>query len=588
MGLLGPSGSGKTTLMRSIAGLQKIQSGEIEVLGRPAAHKELRHEIGYSTQSASVYSDLTCIENIEFFASLYFENEKSPQQILDEVGLTPNQHQMAESLSGGERARLALATTLVGSPQLLILDEPTVGLDPVLRVALWQLFAGLAAQGKTLLVSSHVMDEADSCEQLVLLRNGEVLAEGTPIELRAETGMHRMDDVFISLIGKAEFIGGYAMAFGIASLLQATAVSSYAIWVLGLRIAGLQITLIYAAILDALIGLAIGLAVSTFAKTEFIHSQATDQKYWRHDVIAGVTVGIVALPLALAFGITTGAGARAGLITAIYAGLIAAIFGGSNFQVSGPTGAMTVVLIPIVLKYGTASLAPLGLAAGLLVVVMGFTHCGALIKRVPWPVMEGFTLGIALSRLGELFVVQFPLVHIPASFVSIIVATLLVPIFSIHTPLIGNLPRSLYAHVALSKSHIGMSALFVGAVEIALLAAIESLLSARVADQMAHIHESAVSYKPNRELIGQGLATMVSSMVGGMPATGAIARTSVNVRSKAQSRISSITHAAFLLLVVLVLNPVIAHIPTAALGAVLIGQLAWMQRPYLSLQYLLS
>ena len=201
MGLLGPSGSGKTTLMRSIAGLQKIQSGEIEVLGRPAAHKELRHEIGYSTQSASVYSDLTCIENIEFFASLYSENEKSPQQILDEVGLTPNQHQMAESLSGGERARLALATTLVGSPQLLILDEPTVGLDPVLRVALWQLFAGLAAQGKTLLVSSHVMDEADSCEQLVLLRNGEVLAEGTPIELRAETGMHRMDDVFISLIG---------------------------------------------------------------------------------------------------------------------------------------------------------------------------------------------------------------------------------------------------------------------------------------------------------------------------------------------------------------------------------------------------
>jgi ABC-2 type transport system ATP-binding protein len=202
MGLLGPSGSGKTTLMRSIAGLQRIESGEIEVLGRPAAHKALRHEIGYSTQSASVYSDLTCIENIEFFAALYSMNEKSPTQILDEVDLSRNAHQMASSLSGGERARLALATTLVGSPQLLILDEPTVGLDPVLRVQLWQLFTALAEQGKTLLVSSHVMDEADSCQQLILLRNGEVLAQGTPEELRERSGKNRMDDVFISLIGE--------------------------------------------------------------------------------------------------------------------------------------------------------------------------------------------------------------------------------------------------------------------------------------------------------------------------------------------------------------------------------------------------
>ena len=202
MGLLGPSGSGKTTLMRSIAGLQRIEGGEITVLDRRAASKELRHQIGYSTQSASVYSDLTCIENIEFFASLYSENEKSPSQILDEVDLSRNAHQMAESLSGGERARLALATTLVGSPQLLILDEPTVGLDPVLRVQLWKLFSALAEQGKTLLVSSHVMDEADSCQQLILLRNGEILAQGTPGELRARTGKGRMDDVFISLIGE--------------------------------------------------------------------------------------------------------------------------------------------------------------------------------------------------------------------------------------------------------------------------------------------------------------------------------------------------------------------------------------------------
>ncbi len=346
-------------------------------------------------------------------------------------------------------------------------------------------------------------------------------------------------------------------------------------------------------------------------------------KVWRHDVIAGITVGIVALPLALAFGITTGAGARAGLITAIFAGFIAAIFGGSNYQVSGPTGAMTVVLIPIVIKYGTASLAPLGLLAGAMVILMGVTHCGGLIKRVPWPVMEGFTLGIALviamqqlpsvlatrsvsgpntlvtawrtvraaiaagvhwSSLLILIItllVKFAYpkisrslkikIHIPASFVAIIFATLLVATFSIRTPLIGNLPRSLYVHVSLSASHIGTSALFIGAIQIALLAAIESLLSARVADQMVHIHESAQSYKPNRELVGQGFATMVSAMVGGMPATGAIARTSVNIRSKAASRISAITHAAFLLLVVLVLNPVIVHIPTAALGAVLIG-----------------
>ena len=352
---------------------------------------------------------------------------------------------------------------------------------------------------------------------------------------------------------------------------------------------------------------------------------------WRHDVVAGITVGIVALPLALAFGITTGAGAQAGLITAIYAGFIAAVFGGSNYQVSGPTGAMTVILVPIVMKYGVAALVPLGLFAGLLVVIMGATHCGGLIKRVPWPVMEGFTLGIALvialqqlpsalasttiggrntlitawrtikyavsagTHWSSLFVVVLTLIvkftypklsralkvriHIPASFVSIVVMSFVVGIFAIKTPLIGNLPRSLIAHASLSESHIGWYALTVGAVEIALLAAIESLLSARVADQMVHIHESAEGYKPNRELVGQGLASMVSAMVGGMPATGAIARTSVNIRSKGQSRIAAISHAFFLLLVVLVLNPVMAHIPTATLGAVLIGTSYRIARP---------
>ena len=203
MGLLGPSGSGKTTLMRAMAGLQVIESGQIRVLDLPAGSKALRHKIAYSTQSASVYSDLTCIENIKYFASLYDHNEKTPEQILQDVDLTSNAKQMAGSLSGGERARLALATTLVGAPELLILDEPTVGLDPVLRVQLWRLFNKLADQGKTLLVSSHVMDEADSCHDLILLRNGRVLAQGTPAALRARTGKSRMDEVFIDLIEEA-------------------------------------------------------------------------------------------------------------------------------------------------------------------------------------------------------------------------------------------------------------------------------------------------------------------------------------------------------------------------------------------------
>ena len=202
-GLLGPSGSGKTTLMRSIVGLQRLTSGEIRVLDLPAASKPLRELIGYSTQNASVYSDLTCIENIRFFSSLHAHNEKSPEKILEEVDLTRKSDQLADSLSGGEQARLALATTLVGSPELLILDEPTVGLDPILRVQLWKLFNSLADQGKTLLVSSHVMDEADYCHQLILLREGHVLAQGTPTELRSQTGETNMSEVFIASIGVA-------------------------------------------------------------------------------------------------------------------------------------------------------------------------------------------------------------------------------------------------------------------------------------------------------------------------------------------------------------------------------------------------
>jgi ABC-2 type transport system ATP-binding protein len=197
---MGPSGSGKTTLMRTIAGLQKYQHGEVKVLEESPGNKRLRSLISYSTQSASVYSDLTVYENLKYFASLHQINEKSISQILSEVDLEKNRDQLARALSGGERYRLALATTLVGSPQLLILDEPTVGLDPVLRNQLWGLFRNLASQGKTLLISSHVMEEANMCDDLILMRNGEILAHATPKQLREQTGLIDMSEIFVRLV----------------------------------------------------------------------------------------------------------------------------------------------------------------------------------------------------------------------------------------------------------------------------------------------------------------------------------------------------------------------------------------------------
>ncbi len=201
-GLLGPSGSGKTTILRSIVGVQEIQDGSITVLGRPAGSKDLRKRIGYFTQSASIYTDLTCIENLRFFAQILGQLEISIDEVLELVDLTKNRKQLAASLSGGERARLALATALLGNPELLILDEPTVGLDPVLRRDLWVLFHELASKGKTLLISSHVMDEADRCDSLILLRDGRVLASGTPPALKSEAGTDDMETVFISLVEK--------------------------------------------------------------------------------------------------------------------------------------------------------------------------------------------------------------------------------------------------------------------------------------------------------------------------------------------------------------------------------------------------
>lgn len=202
VGLLGPSGSGKTTIMRSIVGVQAIQAGTITVLGLAAGSKDLRTRIGYFTQNASIYTDLTCLENLRYFAQILSQSEISVREVLELVDLTKNQKQLASSLSGGERARLALATALLGRPELLILDEPTVGLDPVLRRDLWNLFHKLADQGKTLLISSHVMDEADRCDSLFLLREGRVLASGTPHDLKAASHTNEMETVFISLVEK--------------------------------------------------------------------------------------------------------------------------------------------------------------------------------------------------------------------------------------------------------------------------------------------------------------------------------------------------------------------------------------------------
>jgi ABC-2 type transport system ATP-binding protein len=202
VGLLGPSGSGKTTILRSIVGVQAIAVGSITVLGFSAGSKRLRTRIGYFTQSASIYTDLNCLENLRYFAQVLGQSEISVHEVLELVDLTKNQKQLASSLSGGERARLALATALLGRPELLILDEPTVGLDPVLRRDLWNLFHRLADQGKTLLISSHVMDEADRCDSLFLLREGRVLASGTPHDLKADAHTHEMEQVFISLVEK--------------------------------------------------------------------------------------------------------------------------------------------------------------------------------------------------------------------------------------------------------------------------------------------------------------------------------------------------------------------------------------------------
>jgi ABC-2 type transport system ATP-binding protein len=203
-GLLGPSGSGKTTLLRAIVGVQRILSGSVTVLGRPAGSAELRREVGYMTQAPSVYGDLTAAENLRFFARVLGVGEREIAAALETVGLEAERDQLVGSvsggMSGGQRARVSLATALLGDPSLLILDEPTVGLDPVLRDNLWETFAGLARRGTTLVVSSHVMDEAERCDSLMLIREGELIATGAPDDLRGRVGAANIGDAFLRLI----------------------------------------------------------------------------------------------------------------------------------------------------------------------------------------------------------------------------------------------------------------------------------------------------------------------------------------------------------------------------------------------------
>lgn len=355
-----------------------------------------------------------------------------------------------------------------------------------------------------------------------------------------------------------------------------------------------------------------------FERGDFPHTR----KDLAADVIAGVTVAIVALPLAIGFGITSGLSATSGIATAIVAGFIAALMGGSRFQVSGPTGAMTVVLIPVISKNGISAIPVLGIMAAIALLLMAAFRLGKFIKHVPGPVVEGFTVGIALLIMLQQFpyalgvakgegdrtvisaintvkdalsaglkwqtisvvaitlLIKFNIVkilerfhikpYVPASFSALAITSMIVVAFKFDVARIGDIPRNVVTWAPPSLSGIDFAGLLMPALSIALLAAIEALLAARVADDLANVSADK-EFKPNQELMGQGLATIASSFVGGMPSTGAIARTSVNVRSHANSRIAAMIHALVLLIITLFLAPVFSQIPTAAIAGVLIG-----------------
>ena len=344
---------------------------------------------------------------------------------------------------------------------------------------------------------------------------------------------------------------------------------------------------------------------------------ASVRRTWRGDLLAGLTVGIVALPLALAFGVSSGAGAESGLITAIVAGIVAAVFGGSSIQVSGPTGAMVVVLGPIVAIHGPGVVAVVSVLAGAVVLLGGLLKIGRVVSYIPWPVIEGFTLGIAViiflqqvpaaigakagsstnafiaavqslsgvswpkagwSMLAVAVVAAImllaPRVHrlIPGSILAIIAVTAVVALAGLPLSLIGRLPASLPAPHWPVVEWSALPGLTGAILTVAALAAIESLLSARVGSALA----DTGPYEPDRELVGQGLASIASGLFGGMPATGAIARTAVNVRSGGRTRVAAIVHALVLVGIVYLAASIVALIPLAALAGVLMVTAARM------------
>ena len=199
-GLLGPSGCGKSTLLRSVVGVQQVRGGTVTVLGTPAGHRSLRDRIGYVTQAASVYDDLTVAENLRFFSRVLGVGTDGVDAAVEAVDLAGHRDRPVGRLSGGQRSRASLAVALLGEPDVLVLDEPTVGLDPVLRRDLWALFHRLADAGTAVLVSSHVMDEADRCDRLLLMREGRVLADGTPEEIRQRSGSPDIEAAFLRIV----------------------------------------------------------------------------------------------------------------------------------------------------------------------------------------------------------------------------------------------------------------------------------------------------------------------------------------------------------------------------------------------------
>ncbi len=365
---------------------------------------------------------------------------------------------------------------------------------------------------------------------------------------------------------------------------------------------------------------ATGMLVDAWRHTRALLPQAADYRAMRRnprrDIIAGVTVAMVALPLALAFGAASGLGAGAGIVTAIVAGILAAIFGGSNLQVSGPTGAMTVVLLPIVAQVGVGGVLVVGLLAGVFLIALAFAGAGRYMRFIPLPVVEGFTLGIAViiglqqipAALGvpaegervvllaldavrtwlgnpqwapvavAVFVAGSMLLALrlrpgfPVSLLAVAVVTVIVATTGVAVDTIGAIPTGLPAPSLPEIPWSRLSELIVPAVAVAALAALESLLSATVADAMTvgERHDS------NRELFGQGIANLGAPLFGGVPATAAIARTAVNVRTGARSRLGAITQSVVLLVVILVASRWVSYIPLAALAGVLLATVVQM------------